>query len=470
MTAPADELTLDVVIIGGGLAGVRTALGLHDAGRSFVLLEANDRLGGRIKTVLDPSLPGGAFDVGARQIGQGYRRTLALIGRFGLETVDEAVQLLPSVCCIGGDFIRPQDWPQSDGNPFPEAFRSIPLPLQGPSFLTRHDVFNTLDDWRHASALALDVPVADRMRADGYGPDAIRLTRLSLGGIDPERTSLLTLLQEHHRLLDELRLTSGGAMAVEQAGSSTPPPARPAVQNIVGGTSALIEAMSEPFRSSVKCGHVVSSIDMRALHVSVTCVDGAVFRARSVVSTVPFTTLRAIVITPKLPRTQGDAVKNLPYTTNTRVWARVSRRFWEEDGLPASTFSDAPFRAAYVLHDAATDEHTVVFIMSGEAAHAMDRNPSSIAERVIASFTDVRPAAKGALDAFLTSSWATEPHIGGLRHSYAPGQMRAWLRDLDRPWQRLYFAGEHTRRREMGMEAALESAERVLAELATLAG
>ena len=57
MTAPMDGPILDVVIIGGGLAGVRTALGLHDAGRSFVLLEANDRLGGRVKTLRDPALP-----------------------------------------------------------------------------------------------------------------------------------------------------------------------------------------------------------------------------------------------------------------------------------------------------------------------------------------------------------------------------------------------------------------------------
>ncbi len=468
MTAPANDPILDAVIIGGGLAGVCTALGLHDAGRSFVLLEANDRLGGRVKTIHSSELPGGSFDVGARQIGQGYRRTLALVVRLGLETIDEAVQLLPAVYCIGGEFVRPQDWPDSAQNPFPEAFRSIPLPLQGPSFLTRHDVFTSLDGWREDSALALDVPVADRLRADGYDAEAVRLTELSLGGVVAERTSLLTLLQEHHRLLDELRLTSGGAMAIEQAGRSTPPLARPAVQNIVGGTSALIDAMTAPFRPNVRLGHGVTSIDLRALYAVITCANGTAFRARRVVSAVPFTALRSVEIAPPLPGAQGEAVANMGYTTNTRVWARVNRKFWDDDGLPASTFSDAAFRTAYTLRDAATDEHTVMFIMSGDAAHAIDRRPSSIARDVIASFTDTRPAAQGALDTFLTSSWATESNIGGLRHSYAPGQMRRWLKDLDRPWQRLHFAGEHTRRQEMGMEAALESAERVIEELGTL--
>ena len=469
MTVPTNEPILDVVIIGGGLAGARTALGLHDSGRSFVLLEANDRLGGRVKTIADPALPGGMFDVGARQIGQGYRRTLALIERFALETVDEAVRLLPSVYCLGGAFVRPEDWKESARNPFPEAFRSIPLPLQGPSFLTRHDVFTTLDDWRRQPALSLDVPVADHLRADGYDADAIRLTQLSLGGIDPERTSILTLLQEHHRLLDELRLTSGGAMAIEQAGSSAAPSVRPAIQNIVGGTSTLIDAMTGSFRPNVRLGHAVTSIDTRASHVVVTCANGAVFLARRVVSAVPFTALRSVVITPAVPSAQGEAIANMAYTTNTRVWARVNRHFWEEDEMPASTFSDAPFRSAYVLHDATAGEHTAMFIMSGDAAHGIDRHPSLIADNVIASFTDLRPAATGALDVFLTSSWATEPNVGGLRHSYAPGQMRQWLGALDRPWHRLHFAGEHTRRQEMGMEAALESAERVLDELDTSA-
>ena len=65
----------------------------------------------------------------------------------------------------------------------------------------------------------------------------------------------------------------------------------------------------------------------------------------------------------------------------------------------------------------------------------------------------------------ITSSWGTEDHIHGLRHSYDAGQMTAWLAGLATPWHGLHFAGEHTRTQEMGMEAALESAERVLVEL-----
>jgi monoamine oxidase len=54
----------DVVIVGGGLAGLCAARRLHAANIEFVLLEARDRLGGRILTVDDTGrLSADGFDL-----------------------------------------------------------------------------------------------------------------------------------------------------------------------------------------------------------------------------------------------------------------------------------------------------------------------------------------------------------------------------------------------------------------------
>jgi monoamine oxidase len=459
--------TVDVVVIGGGLAGVRTAVGLHDAGSSFVLLEAAPRLGGRIHTVVDPSLPGGLADVGARQIGQGYRRTWELLRRYGLDTVDEDVTLEPFVYLLGSEFIAADAWATSIHNPFPEAMRAVPLPAQGPAWLTRNDPFTTLDDWRSPAAAHLDIPIADRLRADGLSDEARRLFSLSLHSADVEATSYLTVAQEHHRILDEIKLTSGGSMAIESAAArpGAPSSARVPIQNIVGGTGALVQAMAAPFLERVRLSCAVTAIDLGDQAATVTCSDGTSFRARRVVCAVPFTALRHVTLTPSLPVDRGHMVADMPYTTNTRVWARVNRPFWDDDGHAPSTFSDAPFRSCMILRELGRP-HTAMFLLTGDAARTIDTRGDDTGGAVIASFETHRPAARGALTPYLVSSWGRAPHIRGLRHSFPAGQMTNWMPLLSQPWHGLHFAGEHTRDREMGMEAALESAVRVLAELA----
>ena len=48
---------------------------------------------------------------------------------------------------------------------------------------------------------------------------------------------------------------------------------------------------------------------------------------------------------------------------------------------------------------------------------------------------------------------------------FLPGQVNRFAREMDRPWQRIHFAGEHLRRVEVGMEGAMETADRAVIEV-----
>ena len=81
-----------VAIIGGGLAGLHAARLLHQAGVDFLLLEARDRLGGRILTVdAGGNLSGDGFDLGPSwfwpQVQPGIG---ALVADFGLGAFPQA--------------------------------------------------------------------------------------------------------------------------------------------------------------------------------------------------------------------------------------------------------------------------------------------------------------------------------------------------------------------------------------------
>ena len=80
------NLNADVAIVGGGLSGLALADRLERAGTDYTLLEARDRLGGRI---LSKVIDGAAFDLGPTWFWPVQPRMAALVNRLGLEVFDQ---------------------------------------------------------------------------------------------------------------------------------------------------------------------------------------------------------------------------------------------------------------------------------------------------------------------------------------------------------------------------------------------
>ena len=74
------------LIVGGGLSGLAIAERLQAEGLDYLLVEARDRFGGRIKTV---RMSGAAFDLGPAWFWPGQPRMAALVDRLGLEKFDQ---------------------------------------------------------------------------------------------------------------------------------------------------------------------------------------------------------------------------------------------------------------------------------------------------------------------------------------------------------------------------------------------
>lgn len=75
--------SVDVVVVGGGLAGLMAARRLTEAGKTVHVLEARDRVGGR---TLSEDIGGARFDLGGQWLGPGQARVEALVKEFGIHT------------------------------------------------------------------------------------------------------------------------------------------------------------------------------------------------------------------------------------------------------------------------------------------------------------------------------------------------------------------------------------------------
>jgi monoamine oxidase len=179
-----------------------------------------------------------------------------------------------------------------------------------------------------------------------------------------------------------------------------------------------------------------------------------------VVCALPFSVLRHVSILPALPPAQAEAVNASVYGGTTHVILEPTTPFWEQDGHGPSMFTDGPLERIFAIRIGDAIPFLRVWV-NGYAADRLDAlPPAQLGEFVVREIERMRPAARGKLRVREVFSWGAEPFTLGHRHVFLPGQVNRFARQMDQPWQRIHFAGEHLRRMEFGMEAAMETAER----------
>ena len=102
-------MNADVIVVGAGASGLKAATELVNLGRSVLVLEANDRVGGRLKR---GEVAGHVADFGGQWVGKGHDVLLAEARRFGIETYPQyetgrtVLQLLGNVTQFTGNVPR----------------------------------------------------------------------------------------------------------------------------------------------------------------------------------------------------------------------------------------------------------------------------------------------------------------------------------------------------------------------------
>jgi monoamine oxidase len=234
------------------------------------------------------------------------------------------------------------------------------------------------------------------------------------------------------------------------------------------GNQNLPIAMAKRVKGDRLMGKRVVAISADARQGEVFCSDGSRYRAKAIVCSMPFSTLRNVAIHPALEPEQGKAVATLGYIPITQFHIIPKRPFWEKDGLLPSMWTDSATGSCLAQRFGATDDEVTSLTcwQRGRAALEIDRlGVEGGSKAVIADFERLRPAAKGALEVAAVHSWELDPFAAGDWAIYGPGQVTEFAHHVATPHGRLFFCGEHTSVASRGMEGALESAERVSLEV-----
>jgi monoamine oxidase len=449
----------DVAIIGAGLAGLHAAALLEDHGFRVHVVEANERVGGRIHSMRQL---GRNAEAGGTYIGAGYERVIAIANRFGIPLIDVTPVLeffREQALVIGTEIIRQSEWPDHPLNPFPAEDREL-MPWNFHRVLTmRRNPLAGPEEWLDPKHAALDISMREWMLAQGLGEAAIRYGY----GIN-------TTFGEDASDVSALLMLFRGAFSKDQRRQA---PTDSLGYTIENGVDRLPRAMADALAGPIEFGAAVESIQTTADGVTLGISGGRTLRARRAVCTLPFGVLRHVAIEPALPPTQARAVGSLGSQSITQFYIGVTGPFWDEDGYPPSMFTDSlPGMVAAVRSgaDPATVTHLTAWVIGPTADRLDALDPDDAIRAVIAAIEQIRPSARGQLEPIASQSWGADAHARGAWAYFKPGQVTAFGAGMGAAHGRLHFCGEHLARAARGMEAALETAEIAVEEILAAAG
>lgn len=402
-----------VIVLGGGIAGLYSAYLLGKTGSKVVLIEATDRVGGRIRSVADPS--GHVMDLGAEWISSEDKTVKSLVRELGLKL--QSAPLQPDL--FSGTYKKAGTW---DISPKSQEILS--------KLVSQNSKLNT---------------------AQQQGLDRISFYNyLIYQGVSPEDLSLLGYrLSLHYG--DSIRVLS----AQKVLGDLNQFPQRNA--RIEGGMESIAKNLVLNIENTeFVFSDPVLSVDQDAAGVTVTTVSGRKFSGATCICTLPTNQLSAVKWNPDLDKEKLLAALRVRYSQIFKLFLVVKEAPWESS--PFAVHSDA---AAQFIYDASTKADVsdkVLGVIANGDRYSVFESSNQDQKIDYVRLTLGRLGLKKELQ--IQRLYSTEPskdYVPNGIATFPPGSFGSEI-NLRKPFDRIFFAGEHTGEITGTVEAALSSA------------
>jgi monoamine oxidase len=444
----------DVCIVGAGLAGLTAARRLSQAGRSVVVLEARERVGGRVWTQTTTTTTSGVpVDMGGCFVGPNHDRLHALAKEMGVGTFKTFVAG-DNVLATGGSVRRYRgDIPRINPLALASAGQAIArmnamakkVPVDAPWEARRAQDWDAQSVRSWLSATRVPTRLAR---------DLIEATVRACFCCDTAEVSLLSWL-----LL--VRSAGGVESLMNIAGGYQD-------SQFDGGVGQIPAAMAAELGDAVVLGAPVTAVAQRADRVEVSTGDSKVTARRAILA-LPRALAAGICFDPALPADHALLIHQMPAGTEVKTVAVYEEPFWRAEGMSGATVAtDDPIEVTLDTTQPGHPHGVIATYGAGPRARALWQLPEMERRDVLVTMLKTRLGPKAAEPVeVLELNWAEEQWTRGCSLAHFPtGVLTQYGRRLREPVGRLHWAGTETASTSFGsMDGAVRSGERVCEEI-----